>query len=113
MEPRLIYESNKTYFQKAKWLRNENTESEWHFIGIENNVGEKEINKILVENFDDENLYFVMSRNESSEMNKTELTKKISEVFRNFDFTVWDKKFRKVIEFNKIGIYRIGINASC
>ena len=113
MESRLIYESNKTYLNHVEWIKAENAGSEWSFFGNDENIGEIQIRKILDENFDDENLYFVFSRNESSEMNKNELVKKISKVFRYYNFTVWNNNFRKVIEFNKVGIYRNGINASC
>lgn len=110
MESRLIYESNKTYLDKVIWKIFQN-ESEWNFIGNEN-VDTEKLLEIITKNFSDDNFYIVLNRNDSDEINKSELPKKILEIFRDVNFTIWDKNFKKVIEFNKNGIFRIGTSAS-
>ena len=109
MESRLIYESNKTYLDKVIWKIFQN-ESEWNFIGID--IDEEKLLEIIAKNFSDDNLYIVLNRNDSDEINKIELPKKILEIFRDVNFTIWDKDFQKVIEFNKNGVFRIGTSAS-
>jgi len=109
MESRLIYESNKTYLDQVIWKIFQN-ESEWNFIGID--IDEEKLLEIIAKNFSDDNLYIVLNRNDSDEINKSELPTKILEIFRDVNFTIWDKKFQKVIEFNKNGVFRIGTSAS-
>lgn len=106
MESRLIYESNKTYLNKVIWNFSKH-ESEWNFIGHES-IDEEEIRKIIEQNFSEDNLYFVLNRNDSIELNKTEIPKKILDIFRDENFTIWNFTFQKVIEFNKNGVFRIG-----
>ena len=106
MESRLIYEFNKTYLHKVVW-ENFQSESEWHFIGNEN-INEGEIQTLINENFFEDNLYIVLNRSDSQEICKVEASKKIMTVIRDTNFTIWNEKFQKVIEFNKNGIYRVG-----
>lgn len=107
MESRLIYESNKIYINKIIWsiFRNE---SEWIFLDIDKETDEKKLQKIINENFHEENLYFVTTRNDSVQISKKDISKKIAENFRHINIIIWNDNFKKVIEFNKNGVFRIG-----
>ncbi|MFP5437367.1 MAG: hypothetical protein ACLGH8_06270 [Bacteroidia bacterium] len=106
MESRLIYESNKIYSYKVIWNIFQN-ESEWNFIGNEN-ITEEKIRNIIEQHFSEDDLYLVLDRNDSQEISKTETPKKIIEICRDTNFTIWNKKFQQIIEFNKNGIFRVG-----
>ncbi|MCX8523083.1 hypothetical protein OF897_04000 [Chryseobacterium formosus] len=107
MESRLIYESNKIYIDKIIWniFRND---SEWIFLGIDKETDEKKLQKIINENFHEESLYFVTTRNDSVQISKKDISKKIAENFRNIDIFIWNESFKKAIEFNKNEVFRIG-----
>ncbi len=109
MESRSIYEFNKIYLNKVIWNIFQN-QSEWHFIGNEN-VSEEKIRKIIDQNFSDDNLYMVLNRNNSQEISKTEISKKILKIYRDVNFTIWNMTFQKIVEFNNNGIFRIGTRA--
>ena len=107
MESRLIYESNKIYIDKIIWniCRND---SEWIFLGIDEETDEKKLQKIINENFQEESLYFVTTRNDSVQISKKDISKKLAENFRDIDIIIWNESFNKAIEFNKHGVFRIG-----
>ena len=107
MESRIIYESDKTYLSGIHWKKSEkNTESEWRYLDSEK-FTENDIEKIFAKSFTGENLYLVISRNESVEINKTEVFSKIKLLFGKLEFRIWDKNFENVVEF-KTEVYRKG-----
>ena len=111
MDSRIIFESAKTYIQTVTWIKPKNdAESEWIHIG--NNNNEMTIEKIIQDYFITDELYVALTRNESFESNKESISDKIQPIIGTQDFTIWNWSFQKVIEFNKIGVYRKGINAS-
>ncbi len=111
MDSRIIFESAKTYIQTVTWIKPKiDKESEWIHIGINNNV--VTIENIIEDYFITDELYVGLTRNESFESNKETITDKIQPLIGITDFTIWDWSFQKVIEFNKIGVYRKGIKAS-
>ena len=107
MESRIIYESDKTYLSGIHWEKPEkNTESEWSYLNAEK-LTENDTEKILAESFTGENLYLVISRNESVEINKKEVFSKIKLLFGKLEFRIWDENFENVVEF-KTEVYRKG-----
>lgn len=106
MESRLIYESNRIYSHNVIWKIFQN-ESEWNFIEYEN-INEEKVRNIIEQNFSEDDLYLVLNRNDSQEISKTATPKKIIEIYRDTNFTIWNKTFQKIIEFNKNGIFRVG-----
>lgn len=110
MESRLIYESNKIYLNKVIWNIFQN-QSEWRYIGNEN-INEEKIRKVIDKVFFEDTLYIVLNRNDSQEISRADIPKKIVGILKDINFTVWDIKFRKVIEFNNNGIFRVGTTDS-
>lgn len=106
MESRLIYKSNTTYLNKVTWDF-VNKGSEWYFIGNEN-INEEKIIEIINQTFLDNSLFIVLGRDDSHEIQKSEIIKKVVATLKYRDFSVWDNKFHKVIQFNKNGICRVG-----
>ena len=108
MDSRIIYESNKTYHYKIEWLMPTiGSESEWIYLNNENSIQE-----MIESYFDSEILFVSFTRNESFQTEKTNILGKIKEYLKTQNFSIWNKEFSKVLEFNKIGIYRKGIKAS-
>ena len=111
MDSRIIFESAKTYIQTVTWIKPKiDAESEWIHIGINNNA--MTIENIIKDYFITDELFVALTRNKSFESDKETITYKIQPLIGIADFTIWDWSFQKVLEFNKIGVYRTGINAS-
>lgn len=113
MDSRLIYEANKTYHNKIEWLMPSNkSESEWIYINFEEINSENFIQEIAESFLKSEILFVSLTRNESFQTEKTNIIAKIKEYLGIQDFSIWNQEFSKVLEFNKMGIFRKGIKAS-
>ncbi len=111
MDSRIIYESAKTYIQNIAWVKPKNsTDSEWVYIDTQNNIDN--IIKIIQNFLISDQLYVAINRQESFEIDKKLTLNNIKSYIGTVDFSIWDFQFNKVIEFNKIGIYRIGIKSN-
>ncbi len=86
--------------------------SEWVYCRIGNDTKEDVIDKALNEYFQDSMLYFVSTRKESSQINKQDIIERIKKELGQNELVIWDINFKRVIEFNKIGVMRIGIVAT-
>ena len=109
MDSRLIYESSKTYIQNVTWTKPSGVDSEWLHIGTGDNIAAVE--KIIRDYFITDDLYVAINRQESFEINKEFIAERIRPLIGKEDFSIWNWTFQKVIEFNKIGVYRTGISA--
>ena len=102
-----IYESAKTYIQSVTWIIQKNSnDSEWIFIGTQNNL--EDITKNIQDFLVSDQLYIVINRRESFKTDKKLINDNIKPLIGNVDFSIWNFQFDTVIEFNKIGIYRVG-----
>jgi hypothetical protein len=96
MDSRLIFETDKTFKNKIEWVKSsKSTESEWVYL--------------ITEYLESDILYIVHSRRDSLEIKKENIISEIQPYLGNSDFNIWNKDFNKLIEFNKINIYRKGI----
>lgn len=100
-----IYISSQVFSRKTLWLRNHSADSEWFLIGSDTS----KLN-VLIDSFfaEEQTLYLATDRNNSMQLAKFELLEKASIFIEKLDFSIWDLGFKKVIEFDKIGVYRIG-----
>ena len=110
MESRLIFETDKTYKDKIEWIKpSETSESEWIYLSFVDGLYEKVFLDLINEYLNSDILYIVISRKNSFEIKKEHIISEVKEHLENVDFTIWNQEFNKVIEFNKIDIYRKGI----
>jgi len=58
--------------------------------------------------FLDEKIYLVLDRKKTSELNTVNAITTIASNIDKRDFSLWSLDFKKVMDFNKIGIFRIG-----
>ena len=107
MESRLIYESDKTYLSKVDWIEpKKDSESEWSYLNPET-VTENDIEKIFNSEFNFKKFYFITSREESKEVQQSEVNTEIKALYGKTKFRIWNENFESVIEFHN-EVYRKG-----
>lgn len=80
-------------------------ESEWVFIRND----EQEIKQLFDNIFSNEQLlYLVTDRHRSRQGNKMSILEQVKTYTLANDFLIWDIDFSTVIEYDKIGVYRVG-----
>jgi hypothetical protein len=107
MDSRLIYEANKKAIGKVDWI--EQTDSEWAYCGVKDDFKYESVDAELNIFFDDDAFYISITRKDSFECRKPELMKHIDEFIGVKGFCIWDREFKKVVEFNNIGTFRKGV----
>lgn len=102
----MIYKISQHKIYKAKWLNETHDNGAWIYIGdkIEHSIVQS-INQFL----EDSSIYISSTRTESLEIPKELIERTITPLLGVHDFTLWNKAFTKVIEFNKNGVIRFGI----
>ena len=110
MESKIIYISNETYLPKVNWKRLDNAESEWKYLDINKN-SLSEIQSLINAYFDDAELLIVTTRNDSRREKRNDIGPLLLDILDKFNFTIWNVHFKKVIEFNNVGVYRYGERA--
>jgi hypothetical protein len=107
MESRLIYESDKTYLSKIKWIEpNKEFKSEWSYLNPEK-LTDNDLEKIFDSEFNFEKFFFVTSRDQSKEVQKSEVLLEIKTLYGKTNFRIWNENFKKVVEFHN-EVYRKG-----
>jgi hypothetical protein len=106
MDSKLIFQANRHNSLKVKWLMLADTE--WVYFGVGQEINKDYIKSIVEEHIGNGKMYVSYTRNESFEVNGEGFMKGIQTILDSNDFSIWDSKFEKVIEFNKIGVFRKG-----
>lgn len=107
MDSKNIFISSQTYLPKISWQK-DTKDSEWCFIG--DNV--KKANSLIDHFFANEQmLYLVVNRHNSRQELKIDIAPLIESFLEQISFYIWDVRFENAIEFNRIGVYRIGRRA--
>lgn len=107
METRIIYESDKTYFEKVCWIKDEyNSGSEWRYLNPES-LTEKDVEEIFNSSFTGGKIYLITSRKNSKEIYKINLFSEIKSLYGKTEFRVWNENFENFVEF-KLEVYRKG-----
>lgn len=109
MESRIIFESNKTYISKVAWLRkSEQLESEWVHYGKGDKLNIDLIIKAIKTHLENNILQVSVSRQNSFSTTKEDFLTATDKLLGTDNFEVWDYDFKKVIQFNNIGVFRVG-----
>lgn len=106
MDSRLIYSAINSIKHKIIWENKYN--NEWIYVGVDNEINEEFIYQKIEELFGTERLLLALDRNRSKVVEKADLKVTVIRNIRKENFIISDEKFKKFIEFNKIGIIRIG-----
>ena len=95
-------------YMKSKIFWDSLNGNEWSFVGIAEDFKQEKVQSFLNEYFDEELVYFVTDKRASCEIELVNATNKLAETFEDEDVIICDKSFRKMVEFNKIGVARHG-----
>lgn len=107
MDSRLIYSASQAAKYNVTWTK-VTPDSEWIYFGDTNKIDKSLIIKTINEHFSDPVLLVALNRQESIEIDKSDIDKSIEKIIGIQDFCIWDLHFKKVIEFNRIGVMRRG-----
>ena len=102
MDSHLLYSVSSHMRGMANW-------NEWVYCGVGDDIKEDVIDKAIKEYFRDSTIYFVSTRKKSSEVNQKDILERIKKELVQDELFLWDADFKKVMEFNKIGVMRNGL----
>lgn len=108
MESRLIYKVSRHCLQNIEWLNATVENGAWVYIGNGYEIRKEFILSSISEYFADEILYISWTRNGSKEIPKETIETAIENMLGVDNFSIWDINFKKVIEFDKMGVMRLG-----
>lgn len=109
MKSYIIFQINKTLITKVEWMKLfAEDESEWQFIRIEKGLETKVFKEIVKNHLRTDFFILSLSRKGSTRISFSQLIDRILLEYETQNFTVWDENFQNVIEFNNVGIYRVG-----
>jgi hypothetical protein len=84
------------------------SDTEWIYIGAKDEIQKQIVFKIIYDYFTGNELYVACSRQKSFATDKVHIEEAIENLLGAENFYVWDKNFKKAIEFNQIGVMRKG-----
>jgi|GEM_PF-1276700 len=106
LDSRLIFSVSS--HKKIDWLNWTTENGAWVYFGSQNNVNERTVISNIHQMFQEEYLYLARSRNNSCCVEKKDIMPAISDILCHEDFRIWNLDFTSVIEFNKLGVLRLG-----
>lgn len=106
MESRLIYSAANARAINLEWQKE--GENEWIYIGINNELKKEFLLQKIKETFDDKSIFIVLGRTNSKEVNSENIEQEIMPIIGKENFLLCNKSFLTFIEFNSIGVIRIG-----
>ena len=83
-------------------------DNEWSFVGEGNDFREQEVAEFIESFFAESDVYIVKDRHNSFLISLSEAPKKVKELLKDKDVILCDLSFKKMIEFNYIGVARHG-----
>ena len=83
-------------------------DNEWIYFGDGKGVNENIVIEAIISHFKDDSLFLVSTRQDSFKINQKDKERIIGEVQKFTNLFIWDKNFKRVIEFNYIGVMRCG-----
>lgn len=108
MDSRLIFVVTCKLHHKIKWLNPTIENGAWVYVGNALETRKEFIFKCVNGHFTDDELYISWTRAGSCKVPKESIEAAVDDILGIYDFSIWDTKFKRVIEFNKIGIMRLG-----
>jgi predicted acylesterase/phospholipase RssA len=106
LEPRLIYSATDSLKSKLHWKKKIN--EEWIHFGTGNDIDYDLVNKSITEHLNGEDIYLVFERTNSGYFKEEQFQKLFKSILGKKNFYLWNKKLTKAIEFNYVGILRVG-----
>jgi hypothetical protein len=107
MDSRIIHKTSEKLRLNINWIKPSDTE--WIYCGAKDEVRFDVVEAELIPFLDGNIFYVATTRNNSFEIKKQDLLSSISNIVGSKNFFIWNEGFKKVIEFNHIGVLRKGI----
>jgi hypothetical protein len=106
MESRLLYSATNFLKSKLHWKMADN--EEWIYFGTGENINSDLVQKNINDHFKGEDIFFIYERANSGLLDNHQCQKTFKSILGNKNFFLWNKNLTKTIEFNYIGILRLG-----
>jgi hypothetical protein len=106
MDTRLIYSTSEKIKLKIDWIKPADTE--WIYCGAAGEVKWNVVAEELYSFFDGDAFYVATTRTNSSQADKDDLMSSIQDLVGKKNFIIWNVDFQKAVEFNQIGVFRMG-----
>lgn len=106
MDNHLIYTVTKRLISHVVWQ--ETPDVGWLYCGLSDDLKTDLLIECINTHFLDEKIYFVLDRKQTCALDKANAITTIASNIDKRDFSLWSLDFKKVMNFNKIGIFRIG-----
>jgi hypothetical protein len=109
LDSRLIYHIDAFYHLKVRWSRpGLKSDSEWIYSGLHEDFKKELVVESIMRHFrNDITLYLKLERKNSMSISRSDLISRLTGLIGK-DIRIWDDKFEHVIEFNKVGVFRLG-----
>jgi hypothetical protein len=107
MDSRLIHKTSEKLKFKVDWIKP--SETEWIYCGEAGEVNWDIVAKELYNFFDDDIFHVATTRTNSFTIDKEELLSSINDLVGRKNFFMWNEEFKKMVEFNHIGVFRKGV----
>jgi hypothetical protein len=107
MDSLLIHKTSEKLKFKIDWIKR--SETEWIYCGAVGEVKWDVVAKELDEFFEGDIFYVATTRTRSFKINKEEFLLSIDTLVGNKSFFIWNESFKKIVEFNSIGVFRTGV----
>jgi hypothetical protein len=106
MDSHLLYTVTKRLLFHVVWK--ETDDAGWIYCGLSSDLKRDLLEESINSHFQNEKIYFVLDRKQTCELDISNAIATIASNIDERDFALWSIDFKKVMSFNKIGIFRIG-----
>jgi hypothetical protein len=107
MDSHLIHKTSEKLKFKINWIKP--SEAEWIYCGEAGEVKWNVLAEELWSFFDDDTFHIATTRTNSFTIDKEELLSSINNLVGRKNFFIWNEGFKKLVEFNQIGVFRKGV----
>ncbi|WP_194776948.1 hypothetical protein [Pararhodonellum marinum] len=102
MDSREMYNATSHMIQLVIW------DKDWIHFGTENEIKFDLLEKLIKDHLKDEELLFIYGRTTSEQLKKEKIIEKIKPLLGTDEFQLWSPTMDNVIQFNKIGVLKVG-----
>jgi hypothetical protein len=106
MDSKNIFIACNHLHQTAQWEKP--VEKEWRYCGKEDSFESDMVKGVVDTFFEDDEIYISVDRHDGKSIPKDNVIDEIERLIPKLDIKLADHKFRRIIEFNHYGIFRIG-----
>ena len=106
LDSRLLHKTVSHLKPKVNWL--DGPLNDWKLHGLNEELNLERITSSIDNHFKAGPIYLVNERTNSKAYTREELNNAVLKVIGKYDFTIWNIALDRVIEFNKIGVFRLG-----